>query len=219
MPANPAMNLPLRTEPGKTDYLLYNDFPEGNNPILYLKIPDEYTGGNKEPVHNFGALFTVWYPGMSGSFNPANKGSKDCTGWCKGEISLLIHNWSGRDYTIFDRSAEVFHRNMAEQTTKTAIYTKIKNDEFDASYEIRRNDGDIRLIHMKKPRHKQPAYYISCHKSAPSPSCTVDININTPYYMHASYTYGMALFSQWKDVDAKVRSLITSFIVTSFDKY
>ncbi len=99
-PTNPAKNLPLQSEPGKTDYLLYNYVSSGHaNPILYLKIPHEFVG-TQEPRHEWGVNMIVWYPEMTGPLNPANKGRGDCLGWCNGQISMSIENWEDRSYTV-----------------------------------------------------------------------------------------------------------------------
>jgi hypothetical protein len=220
MPANPAPNLPLQTEPGKTDYLLYNDFLERNNPILYLKIPYEYTNSEKDPVHNWGVNIIVWYPEMTGLFNPVNKGRDKCLGWCKGRILLSIQNWAEYDYTIFERRLEVLRKDMNEKKNNNlSIYIEKKHREFDKVYEVHHKDGDIEKIYIKKTSKHNPAYYITCNVNAPSPSCTVKININKPHRIYLRYTYSMTLFSKWKVVDDKIRKLVSGFVARSFDKY
>lgn len=228
MPANPAKNLPLQTEPGKTDYLLYNDIPsERNNPILYLKIPYEYTGGESLPVHNWSVNLVVWYPEMTGPFNPANRGRKDCAGWCKGEIMLSIENWKDRGYTVIERRLKVLQEDMAfEQASKPeerlTIHTKLQVDGFDEVYEINEINfpkGNIHRVYIKRSVNGDVEFYANCVPYAISPACEVELNMIELHNIYVSYAYSMSAFNDWKALDNKVRDLVKSFVVAIFDKY
>jgi hypothetical protein len=223
-PMTPAKNLPLQTEPGKTDYLLYTGIPSDRlNPILYLKIPHEFTGGAAEPEHNWGVHLIAWYPEMTGTFNPANKQRKDCPGWCKGKISLLIANWKDRGYTAAGTMLQHLYKDIAraknsKEEKPLDIYTKKTISGFDEVYEAKfpyLGDDSTQLIYVKRSKDGKILFFAKCFPNARNPGCRAVLNIEEKYNTFVEYTFSMSLLNEWEKIDKSVRDLVSSFIVTT----
>ena len=224
-PTNPAKNPPLQSEPGKTDYLLYNYVSGGHaNPILYLKIPHEFVGAD-EPRHEWGVWMILWYPEMTGPLNPVNKGRGGCLGWCNGMISMSIENWKDRGYTVVENDARHFDREMAEaQASKEekplSIYTKMAVDGYDEVYEVKYpylSAGSTELIYINRSKNAGEAFYTICKPNATSPSCQVNITLDNKYNIRMKYTFSMSMLNERAKIDKAVRDLVSGFVVTMFE--
>lgn len=218
-PSNPAKNLPLQTEPGKADYLLYNHLrqSEANVPILYLKIPEEYIGASPAPVHNFGMHFYIWYPEMTGSLNPANQERIKCLGYCNGKIHLMIENTIGLKLSA-QASANVFHADMdrhLQDNKQHYSYVTIKNDGIEEIY-IKRGmakaiEGDTSIVFIKKNLEGKYVDFIECEPNTPSPGCTAFLNIGDNAGVSVEYSFSMSMLKDWKVIRDAVERIITSF--------
>jgi hypothetical protein len=162
----------------------------------------------------------IWYPEMTGSLNPANKYRSKSPGFYNGKIRMSIKNWEGSNTTIFERAKEALINDVSQSKKGDFVtYFKKENDEFDLVYEIHEGNKADRIIYVKEPRDEKGGYFITCYVNRVSSACTVEITLDKAQNITVEYTYSEKLFHKWKEIDAKVRKLVSSFVVTSFAKY
>jgi hypothetical protein len=217
-PQNPAKNFPLQTQRGKSDYLLYNGtYP--NAPILYLRIPYEFVGKASRPVHKYGTFFTVWYPEMTGSLNPANHERRECSGYCNGGILLLIRN----EGLYLLGAAHVGWLGLQGDMQRLAkdpdfTYTKLEGHvPFEEVYEERLPNGKRELYYIRKSPEGAYLHFAHCWPDDPSPSCTAYMNSPTHRAIDIEYSFSMDHFEDWTAVQEAVARTVDSFVVDLFD--
>jgi hypothetical protein len=224
-PNNPARNPPLQTEPGKSDYLLYNHLKQDDphTPIIYMKIPEQYAGKSRKPVHGFGLHVVIWYPEMTGSLNPANSERQKCLGWCNGRISMLIENNIGLKTTPEVRAQILFENMEKEKASKSpaAAYTKMDSaypgeDIFLENHLSGGDAGKKFMYFLRRSKDGRVIHYAECMPDDPSPGCLAFMELPAHPGVSIEYSFSLELMKTWSDVQDRITRTIELLFVTTF---
>ncbi|WKW52016.1 hypothetical protein [Rhodomicrobium lacus] len=170
-------------------------------------------------MHKYGTFFTVWYPEMTGSLNPANHERRKCSGYCNGKLHLNISNTAQSIRTDAHAGWLGLQRAM-ERLSKDPDYTYTKLEgrvPFEEVYEERLSNGKRELYYIRKSPEGAYLHFAHCWPDAPSPNCTAYMNSPTHPTVGIQYSFSMDHFEDWTAVQEAVARTVDSFVVGLFD--
>lgn len=215
-------NLPkVNLTPNAQNFLLLPK-SENNSFALHLSLPYEYIAPDKKSDQlsaSYDISPKMYYPDMTGSFNPLNAALKKCDGHCGGRISTLIEAVDPNNKYLQNKLTSIYEDKNGKRQNK--IYKPLEKiygfDEHLMFTYPKLSPYSTEEIFIKKNQDGSAKYIFKCLPNTPSPGCTADY-IPLPNYpeIYTHISFGMHLLPEWDDLITKMNNRMTQWVTKKY---
>jgi hypothetical protein len=201
----------VKGEPGYKIILMHHRLEHGQ-PIIELRVPVEYVGGQgAEVVPNIGFFFLATYPNMKGSFASDNRGLVQCIGYCHGRMTIGIENRSGDEPSPggFLNSITNYKKCATRNVNQSGGFSEITSCDISGPQAFQAHED----YYVQRSNNGLVERFAICRPNTPNPTCEEWMRLGRYPSVEVHYTFGMRDLTNWVAVRTSVDQLVSGFVV------